>query len=468
MPHSCRCGPTVALVSSRPFPPLFDGAGGESPDPFAGPLPTSERRTGAGLAPEIPIVDFDDSEIASRWVSRRDAARSSQAAAVMSGRRVDLVLDDDETYEPASQEAIHHLTTGLASPRCTELHANGPDEIYAKYDGRYAAINCRFASVEEYNRYVQGLVTAAEATQSWADVVKARQAVLQMADGSSITLVMPPITKHIEFSIRKRTVVSWTPQDLIDNGTMSKPMMDFLRACVRARVNLLIVGPMGSGKTSTLSILTHEFGAGERVAVVEEVPEIQVNIPQVSYHLFDPDDPALDLAAVLDKSLYRRFMRVIVGEIHWTGLSNMLRTMTIGSDGSMSTYHADSVERAIRRMIVDLQTEHPNMSAETAAGRVRDAIELVVVLDQQQGTHRCLQIGELDWRQGDRDTGVGITPLFQWVPDIDGGGEWHPQPPDQQGRVIRKARKYGVIIDPRWFRSMHFDADGRQAAPRRR
>lgn len=440
-------------------PPSLEGDLTQPPPPRPAPVRAGTRE------PELPIISFDDgSEGASRWISRRDAARSSAAAARFadqrSSRRVDLSLGDDD-YGDESRQIISYIQTGLASPRCSEIHGNGPDQIFAKYDGSYVAINGRFSSEEDYTRWVKETVERAEAVQTWQDVTANRRSVMQMSDGSSLTVLMPPFVESVHFSVRKRTIVSWQPQDLVNNGTMTRAMMDFLRTCVRSRVNMLIVGGMGSGKTSTLSILTHEFAADERVAVVEEVPEIQVSVPQAVYAVYQPMSPGHGLAEVLDSGLYMRLNRVIVGEIHMLGVAKMLEMMMIGSDGSMSTYHANSAEQAVERMRIGLQQEHANLSAATAVDMIRNAIELIVVLENVGGRHRCTEICEVDWRRNESGS-VGMNRIFAFNRQVNGDGDWQSSPPEQEGRIRKKAQKYGEVMDQRWFPSAAFDRAGRR------
>ena len=171
----------------------------------------------------------------------------------------------------------------------------------------------------------------------------------------------------------------------------------FSRAAVAAHVNILIVGQIGSGKTTLLRALASGFGDDEKIAVVEQVPELNIRKPFADEYIYQPTVEGLDLAAVLDDQLYNGVDRLVVGEVHLQGITKMLEVMIV-TEGSMSTYHAFSTEQAGERMKLALQLENSNVSATTALAFIRQAIELIVVLERVDGQRRVTQITELDWR----------------------------------------------------------------------
>ncbi len=360
-------------AKSMEEPPRFDN----TPPPFGEDMPE----------PQFPIAPDLGSEGvpagAQRWRTRQEASKSLNAAGHFK-RRIDLEMtDESEDWAPQSKQAADEFRQLLGEPRCSEIHTLGPDQMFAKFDGVHNAFQTSFATEEDYNAFIRSLVEEAESIHDWEAIKRRRRSVLRMADGSSLTLVLPPFAPTINLSIRKHNLSTWQASDLVKNETMSQPMMDFLRACVRARVNMLIVGIPGTGKTSTLSLLTSDFEDTERIGIIEEIPEIWVAKQQVGYYTYNPSEKGLGLADILDSSLYMRFDRVIVGEVHMEGLTKMLETFMTAS--GMSTYHSNSVEQAVERMRIGLQLENPNMSAETAGAMIRNSVELVVVLSSVSG-----------------------------------------------------------------------------------
>lgn len=394
-----------------------------------------------------PLMPLREGQAPPRWVSRREALRSPEAAGRLGGRRVDLPMPADTEYEPESREAIAAVEAGLASPECTEISCHGPDQIFARFGGRHHQVNVRFSGEEDYNAWVREMIDSAEAVIGWDEVKRRRRGVLRLADGSRLSVFMPPFTDAITFTIRKQTVVHWQADDLVSHGSMSPNMIAFLRACVAARVNILIVGQMGSGKTSTLSILSRDFRPDERIAVIEEVPEIFVAQPQVVNITYQPLQEGMGLDQALDQSLYNSFDRVIVGEVHMAGITKLLEVWMTGANGSMATYHADSAERAAERIKIALQMENPNMSAETARGMFRDAVELVVVMDRIEDRIRCTEITEIAWQQSAGQDTLGRQRIFSYQ----GDSFVSDHRPDEHGRVMRKIAKHGVPFSHDWF-----------------
>lgn len=412
--------------------------------------PTPEPATSAPISASFPLVPLmQGDEGPTRWKSRRDAATSPTGAAAFSGRRVDLPVADEDAIEDESRRAAEAIEHGIASGECTEIHGNGPDELYAKFRGTFHRLNVRFSNESDYNEWIKRQVDIAEAVVTYDAIRERRRGIFQRADGSSMTVVLPPFTPTSTFSIRKHTVGHWNAEKLVENGTMNQNMVNYLRAAVQARANILIVGQMGSGKSSTLSILTRELSPNERIAVIEEIPEIHVAQPQVSYFVYQPMQEDLGLTAILDSSLYMRFDRVIVGEVHLEGITKMLEVWMTGSDGSFSTYHSDSSERAIERMKLALQIENPNMTAETALALIRNAVDIVVVLDRTGGRHRCVEITELDWRESAGAGRVGRNELFHF--DHARGVHLARNKPDEHGKVQRKFARYGIPVRAEWF-----------------
>lgn len=202
--------------------------------------------------------------------------------------------------------------------------------------------------------------------------------------------------------------------------------------------------------TSLLRTLAQtSFGDNERIAVVEQVPELFLTKPLTMQYVYQPTVEGLGLADVLDGMLYNSIQRLVVGEVHLQGLTKMLEVMIL-SEGSLSTYHAQSAAQAGERMKVALQMENPNMTAETAASFIRQAVELVVVLDVVEGKHRCIEITEVDWRSSGGAAQLTGRQLFTF--DRTEGRFRGLTRPDEEGRIMHKARhKYGVSMPNHWF-----------------
>lgn len=358
--------------------------------------------------------------------------------------------EPEEEWSEEAKELLQIIDKALGTDRVTEIHGYGPNKFGLKLDGKNVLlVGKRFRDLAEYIRFMRFIVDIAQGATAWRDIERHRMGVLSMRSGERLTIFLPTASPWPTMSIRKHTSQNWSPMDFVDKGTMTKEMMLFLQTCVAAKVNMLIVGLMGSGKTSLLRALAQEnFGDNERIAVVEQVPELHLTKPLAIQYLYQPTVEGLGLHDILDHMLYNSIQRLLVGEVHLDGLTKMLEVMIL-SEGSMSTYHAMSVDQAGARMTVGLQQENANMTADTAVSYIRQAVELVVVLDIVDGEHRCVEIGEIDWRATGQPRLTSRT-LFEWHREEERFKS--EQPPDQDGRLVRKIKhKYQMELPHTWF-----------------
>jgi Flp pilus assembly CpaF family ATPase len=386
---------------------------------------------------------------------------------------------------PFSDQSLHAIQTiyeALKEPACNQVDSYGPGLVSALVNGMHREMRgVRFASTDEYLNFIKLLVDHAASTTSWRKIKDENMGVLRLpattaeflrrflesngrtaepatpaaAVPSRLTVFLSPPGEHATFSIRKHTARSLPGTQFVEQGMMDQRMWDFLVSCVRARANMLFVGEMGSGKTTLLRALAQYFGDNEKIAVVEEIPELHLPRNLVVPYTYQPTVEGLELSTVLDRNLYNGVNRLIVGETHLEGLTKMLETM-IFTTGSMSTYHAFSTEQAGERMKLALQMENPNVTAETAVSLIRQALEIVVVLQMVNGRRRVVQITELDWRASAGKDMLGGRDIFKYEHGEKGrAGRFRAEnPPDPRGRVVNRAMHQvapPVVMDHRWF-----------------
>lgn len=362
----------------------------------------------------------------------------------------DVLPDQNEFENTKTMRAIEAINMGVLHDSCTQLDGYGPEKLSAQVDGELRMMNAAFGSNEDYENWVKKIVDEAGAITTWADIEEHRMGVLDLPGGERFAVFLPsPGRQYLTFSLRKHGAKSWPTQSFVELGTLNQPMMDFLRTCVAAHVNILFVGAMGSGKTTLLRALAQDaISDDEKIAVVEQVPELSINKPLVVEYVYQPKIPAINLHEVLDYNLYNGLSRLIVGEVHMEGLTKMLETMII-TEGSMSTYHAYSTEQAGERMKLAIQTEHTNLTAETAAGYIRQAVDLVVVLEKLEGVRRVTQITEIDWRASGGADKLSGADLFMY--DQQTGKFRGMNLPDKKGDVVKKCQKYNLNLPQQWF-----------------
>lgn len=213
--------------------------------------------------------------------------------------------------------------------------------------------------------------------------------------------------------------------------------------------------------TTLLSVLAQEIADNERTAIIEEVPEIFLSKPNLLRLTYFPDLPGehpKGLAEAIDTALYFRFQRMIVGEIHDKGMYKMVRTMSTGGDGSMSTFHAGSVSQALDQVRNHIILEH-DIPARVATDYVRKALDLVVIARRIDGAHRVTEIAQINWRTtSNTEDVISRDTLFRW--DAKEGRFVSPDRVSEGDRVWDKAKDRNVIIRPEWFDGDNFRFQG--------
>jgi len=363
-----------------------------------------------------------------------------------------IPLPSDYQQEPAMSSAVQAINQGLLHESCTQLDGYGPELISAQVDGFNQIVGAaRFASGADYLRWLKDLVGKSQGHVRWEDIERERMGVLELPGGEQLCIFLDtPARGWPTFSLRKHSARSWESSSFVQRKTLTGPMLEFLQCLVGAHVNMLIVGPMGAGKTTLLrSLAETSISDDEKIAVVEQVPELQINKPFAVEYIYQPTRPGLQLADILDYNLYNGLSRLIVGEVHLEGLTKMLETMIL-TEGSMSTYHAYSVSQAVERMKMALQIEHTNINGATAANFIRQAVEAIVVIEKIDGVRRVTQIAEVDWRGSFGQDSLACRDIFRWENDRHRAQGVEPDR-TADGRITMKLRKYGIEIDRNWF-----------------
>jgi len=388
------------------------------------------------------------------WSTKEDpgAPQARQQAQQQGPEAGQQGVQQAQQWGPQSRQIIRDLEAALREPQCTQIDGYGPGQITIQYRGENQVLEGKaFDNPEEYLLWIRSQVENSNSVVTWEQVERDKMAVLELHGGERLCIFLPPIARpYPTFSLRKHTAVDWPSAKLIELGTLNKKIHEFLLSCVAARVNILFVGAMGGGKTSALrAFLQDGAGDDERIAIVEQVPELSIRKPLVMHQLYLPTVEGFQLSDVLDYNLYNGLDRLIVGEVHMEGITKMLEAMIV-TEGSMSTYHAYTTAEAAERMKLALQLENPSVTAETAASYIRQAVELVVVI-QKIGDRRVItEITEIDWRTSTGDQALGGRLLFKWDHDRGihvGSGN----PPDARGRIANKFVKYGLAMNRNWF-----------------
>ncbi|MBU6245439.1 MAG: CpaF family protein [Actinomycetales bacterium] len=291
----------------------------------------------------------------------------------------------------------------LRDPDITEIMVNGYQTIFIEKFGRIHPTNLRFPDERHLRQAIDRIVSRiGRRVDEASPMVDAR-----LPDGSRVNAVVPPIAVDgSSLTIRKFAREPLTYADLITFGTLTRPAVDFLRACVQGRLNILISGGTGSGKTTTLNVMSSFIPDDERIITVEDAAELQLAQPHVLRLESRPANvEGFGLVTVRDlvrNSLRMRPDRIIVGEIRDAAALDMLQAMNTGHDGSLSTVHANSPRDALFRAETMILMAGMDLPVRVIREQISSALHLVIHQARlRDGSRHVTHICEIAGRDGD-------------------------------------------------------------------
>ena len=325
------------------------------------------------------------------------------------------------------------LQSLIDDPSVQEVMVNGPSQIYVERDGRLQRTDIRFRDDAHVRRIADRILAViGRRVDESSPLVDAR-----LADGSRVNITVPPASpKHSAITIRKFRKDRLDLEALVGAGSMDPRMAELLSACVSGRMNVLISGGTGSGKTTMLNAISSFIPKGERIITIEDPLELTLQQPHVVALEARPADMtgrnAITQRDLLRNTLRMRPDRIIVGEIRGSEAFEMLQAMNTGHDGSLSTVHANTPRDALSRvenMVLMAGFELP-MSA--IREQIASALNLVIQLERgADGVRRITTITEVTGMEGERIT---VQDLYQF--DAEGRTD--------DGRIIGRFRPTGL------------------------
>lgn len=315
----------------------------------------------------------------------------------------------------------------LADDDITEIMINGPSDIFIEKKGRVQRSTVNFVNEEKLNDVIQHIVADANKIVNESNpIVDTR-----LSDGSRVNIVLPPAAvDHSVMTIRKFPLEHMTVKKLLDYGSISQEIVDFLKDLVVSGYNIFISGGTGSGKTSFLNAMAEFIPSDERVITIEDSAELQlkdidnlVRLEARSANLEGKNE--ISIRDLLKSSLRMRPDRIIVGECRGGEALEMLQAFNTGHDGSFSTGHANSCEDMVRRLetMVLQATEIPLVAVRQ---QIASGIDLFVHLGRlRDKTRKLLEIAEVD---GMANGEINYHPIYKFIEtaEVDGKvvGEW--------------------------------------------
>ncbi|HEY4660614.1 MAG TPA: CpaF family protein [Terriglobales bacterium] len=229
----------------------------------------------------------------------------------------------------------------------------------------------------------------------------------RLADGSRVNVIIPPLAidgPHI--SIRRFGHIPITEDDLLKNQTLTKPMLELLRAAVKARINIVISGGTGAGKTTLLNVLSGYISEKERIVTIEDSAELQLKQRHCVRLETRPANiegtGSIMQRQLVINSLRMRPDRIIVGEVRGEEALDMLQAMNTGHDGSMTTVHANSPRDAIARIETMALMANLNLPEKAVRRQIASAVQLIVQISRfTDGSRRVTHVTEISGMEDD-------------------------------------------------------------------
>ena len=311
----------------------------------------------------------------------------------------------------------------LKDPTITEIMVNGPKDVFVERDGKLLLSDTRFYDEAHLMNIIERILAPlGRRVDESSPLVDAR-----LSDGSRVNIIIPPLSLvGPVVTIRKFSQKALLVENLVGFGTMNEAMAVFLEACVKARLNILVAGGTGSGKTTTLNVLSSFIPSRERIVTIEDAAELRLQQRHVVTLESRPanieGNGAVTIRDLVRNALRMRPDRIIVGEVRSGEALDMLQAMNTGHDGSLTTAHANSPRDVLSRL--ETMTLMAGMELPVRAVRTQIASAINLIIQQsrlQDGSRRITHITEVQGMDGDT---IILQELFRYVQDyIDENGK---------------------------------------------
>lgn len=301
----------------------------------------------------------------------------------------------------------------LQDPSVTEVMVNRFDEVFAERSGRIESTSVRFNSETHLRATIERIVArVGRRVDESSPLVDAR-----LPDGSRVNSVIPPIALNgSSLTIRKFAGDRMTLQDLLDTGTLTPDSADYLSSLIRGKANIIISGGTGSGKTTTLNVLSSLIPEDQRIVTIEDSAELQINKPNVVRLESRPANVegrgVVSIRDLVKNSLRMRPDRIIVGEVRDGTAFDMLQAMNTGHEGSLTTVHANSTADALLRLESMSLMAGLELPIHVIRQQMSSALDVIVQQTRLiDGRRRITAIAEV--APGDNGDPV-VTPIFEY------------------------------------------------------
>jgi pilus assembly protein CpaF len=321
----------------------------------------------------------------------------------------------------------------LDDSEVTEVMVNGAKSVYIERNGKLQKTNVAFRDDEHVVKIIEKIVLPlGRKIDADTPTVDAR-----LPDGSRVNAVIPPVTiDGPSITIRKFSREKLTMDDFIRYGSITRGMAEFLRACVIAKLNIVISGGTGSGKTTLLNILSGYIPDDERIVTIEDAAELQLHqdhVVRMETRPMNADGrPEITIRDLVRNSLRMRPDRIVVGECRGGETLDMLQAMNTGHDGSLTTLHANSPRDALARMETMTLMAGLELPIKVIREQIASAIDLIVQQTRMKdGSRKISYITEVAGQEGDT---IVLSDIFRF----------EQKGTDEDGNIIGELKPTGI------------------------
>jgi pilus assembly protein CpaF len=418
----------ISAASSREKPGVPRRAVGHT-DPFATVKRSVHEALLDTLGPRLYDAHLDQREL------ERQVTQTLQAV-LQRDETPMTVTDRSRVAQEVADEVLGHgpLEPYLRDADVSEIMVNGHDQIYVERSGRLYPAAAAFTDEGHLRRTIDKIVArVGRRVDEASPMVDAR-----LPDGSRVNAVVPPIALDGSLlTIRKFAADPFTVDDLVSFGTMTPQVAQLLQACVRGRLNIVISGGTGSGKTTTLNVLSSFIPGDERIVTIEDAAELQLRQEHVLRLESRPpnleDRGQITVRDLVRNSLRMRPDRIIIGEVRDGAALDLLQAMNTGHDGSITTVHANSPRDSLSRLETMVLMAGIELPQRAIREQMASAVDLVIHQARlKDGTRRVTHITEVDGMEG---AVITLQDVFHF--DFHAGV-------DQAGRYLGTLRATGL------------------------
>ncbi len=336
----------------------------------------------------------------------------------------------------------------------TEIMVNGPDRVYVEQKGKLTLSSASFLDETHLRRIIEKIVAqVGRRVDEATPMVDAR-----LPDGSRVNAIVSPLAIGGPFlTIRKFSKDPYTVEDLVGFGSFSPQVAQFLDACVKGRLNIIVSGGTGTGKTTMLNVLSSFIPADERIVTIEDAKELQLRQDHVLPLEARPPNiegkGEIRIRELVKNALRMRPDRIVVGECRGGEALDMLQAMNTGHDGSLTTIHANAPRDTMSRIETMVLMAGMDLPVRAIREQMASAIDLVVQLTRMRdGTRRVTHVSEVQGMEGDVivlqdvylfDFGMGVDP--------DGRFRGHLKSTGIRPKFAEKLADYGIRVGAEMF-----------------